>query len=75
LGQDKFKSNGESVTITISVGVATFPEHGKDAESLINSADAALYEAKEKGRNRVVLADAEVGKQQKVPKKSQTQGS
>jgi diguanylate cyclase (GGDEF)-like protein/PAS domain S-box-containing protein len=43
-------------TITISVGVAMYPQHGGDAESVLESADKALYEAKESGRNRVVLA-------------------
>lgn len=38
---------------TVSLGVATFPEDGSDSETLVNSADKALYKAKEKGRNRV----------------------
>ena len=39
--------------ITLSMGVATFPEHGADADSLIKYADDALYRAKENGRNQV----------------------
>lgn len=39
--------------ITLSMGVATFPEHGKDADTLIKHADDALYRAKDSGRNRV----------------------
>jgi diguanylate cyclase (GGDEF)-like protein len=42
--------------ITVSVGVAAFPENGSDAESVIREADVALYRAKEGGRNRVVAA-------------------
>jgi diguanylate cyclase (GGDEF)-like protein len=42
--------------ITISVGVAAFPEDAADAEGLVRSADAALYRAKAAGRNCVVLA-------------------
>ena len=38
------------VTITPSVGISVFPEDGRDAESLIRNADAAMYHAKETGR-------------------------
>lgn len=42
--------------ITVSLGVAVFPEHGLTGESVIAAADAALYEAKKQGRDRVVVA-------------------
>lgn len=42
--------------VTISGGVATFPEDSKKAESLLRCADHALYEAKAAGRNRVLPA-------------------
>jgi len=42
--------------LSISVGVATFPDDAPDSESLIRSADTALYAAKHAGRNRAVLA-------------------
>ena len=42
--------------ITISIGVATSPEHGVDVEVISRLADRALYAAKEAGRNRVELA-------------------
>jgi diguanylate cyclase (GGDEF)-like protein len=40
-------------TITISLGVACFPEHGPSGAAVIRSADAALYRAKQQGRDRV----------------------
>jgi len=48
--------NADGRGITVSVGVAAFPECGNDAESVIREADFALYKAKREGRNRVVLA-------------------
>ncbi len=42
--------------ITISVGVALFPDHGSSIEALIDVADRAMYASKEMGRNRVTLA-------------------
>ena len=45
--------------ITASVGLAARPEHGLDIEALIELADQAMYQAKEAGRNRVVLWQSE----------------
>jgi diguanylate cyclase (GGDEF)-like protein len=45
--------NAVDGAITISLGVATFPEDADDANSLIQAADRALYLAKQRGRNRV----------------------
>ena len=48
--------------ITLSVGVAEFPAHAAGLDSLIASADAALYHAKREGRDRIVRADwADIG--------------
>lgn len=44
--------------ITISIGVAAFPPQATDAHALVRAADAALYEAKGAGRDRVMLAPA-----------------
>jgi len=42
--------------ITVSMGVACFPEHGLTTEALLRAADEALYRAKKAGRDRVVTA-------------------
>jgi diguanylate cyclase (GGDEF)-like protein len=42
--------------VTISIGVATFPEDGKSAEGVLGAADQALYAAKRSGRNKVLSA-------------------
>jgi diguanylate cyclase (GGDEF)-like protein len=42
--------------VTLSGGVATYPVHGRDCASLIEAADAALYESKRAGRDRLSLA-------------------
>jgi diguanylate cyclase (GGDEF)-like protein len=42
--------------ITLSIGVAAFPDHGNDAETLLRAADHALYRAKNEGRDQVVVA-------------------
>lgn len=44
--------------VTLSLGVATLPQHGTTLDALVDAADAALYRAKEGGRNRVELAAA-----------------
>jgi diguanylate cyclase (GGDEF)-like protein len=42
--------------ITLSLGIAAFPDHGQDQDTLLRLADNALYHAKREGRNRVVVA-------------------
>jgi diguanylate cyclase (GGDEF)-like protein len=44
--------------ITVSIGVAAFPQHGTSASQIIRLADQALYQAKAEGRDRVVVAAA-----------------
>jgi diguanylate cyclase (GGDEF)-like protein len=42
-------------TITVSAGIAVFPEHGGNPEDLVRAADEALYRAKKSGRDRIVI--------------------
>jgi len=56
------------VAVTISIGVAAFPEDGHTPETVIASADAALYHAKRNGRNRTVLASRDLRSDTEVTK-------
>ncbi|SDG99746.1 GGDEF domain-containing protein [Desulfosporosinus hippei] len=47
--------NGESINITISIGVAIYPFTVNDIQEIVQKADSALYEAKRAGRNKVVI--------------------
>jgi diguanylate cyclase (GGDEF)-like protein/PAS domain S-box-containing protein len=49
--------NGQDIAITTSVGVACFPQHGKDQSELLLAADSALYKSKSNGRNCVSVPD------------------
>ncbi len=52
------KSGDHSLgAVTISAGVATFPDHGPTGEEVVRAADAALFRAKKAGRDRVMLAE------------------
>jgi diguanylate cyclase (GGDEF)-like protein len=52
--------NGKPLdSITLSLGVASFPEHGATGEAVLQAADAALYAAKRAGRNRVSTSGKE----------------
>ena len=56
LARETFGNGKVKIPITISIGVATYPDHGVDPETLVSRADAALYQAKKTGRNRVTRA-------------------
>jgi diguanylate cyclase (GGDEF)-like protein len=47
----------DDVALTMSFGMATFPEDGEDVEALLKSADRAMYTAKDLGRDRSIGAD------------------
>ena len=50
-----------SVQVATSVGIALFPDHGRDLTTLFKHADPAMYEAKRKGNGPVVYGGAGAG--------------
>ena len=54
--QSELVFEGARLSVTISLGAAVWPQDGQDEETLLASADRALYAAKQAGRNRVVAA-------------------
>ena len=52
--------DGRKVQVGMSIGIARFPEDGTDSVTLFRNADAALYRAKARGRNKVVRFEAEM---------------
>jgi diguanylate cyclase (GGDEF)-like protein len=50
---------GRNIIVTTSVGVGVFPAHGEDADTLMRSADNALYAAKRAGKNAYRISDRE----------------
>ncbi len=51
-----YRIQGRDVAVTVSVGIGIYPMHGTDAETLMKSADLALYEAKHTGKNDYRIA-------------------
>jgi diguanylate cyclase (GGDEF)-like protein len=47
-----FVQGGYEFVVTPSIGIALFPQHGSDAQTLLKNADGAMYEAKASGRNQ-----------------------
>lgn len=47
------KTDKGAIQVTVSIGVATFPDHASNVEELISTADIGLYFAKEAGRNQI----------------------
>jgi diguanylate cyclase (GGDEF)-like protein/PAS domain S-box-containing protein len=51
---------GMHIVVTVSIGIALYPEDGADPEALLRNADSAMYRAKEAGRNTVQLCTDEM---------------
>jgi diguanylate cyclase (GGDEF)-like protein len=55
----RVEDGGQSYAgITLSIGVALYPLHGRTIENVLRAADSALYRAKQEGRDRVVIAES-----------------
>ncbi len=52
--KDTFESNGILVNISFSIGVASYPQHGKTTDELLRNTDIALHEAKKSGKGQCV---------------------
>ncbi|WP_276352368.1 diguanylate cyclase domain-containing protein [Cohnella caldifontis] len=55
LTREPIRLKERSLRLEFSAGIARYPEHGQDAESLLRGADQAMYEAKLSGRNKIKL--------------------
>ena len=60
---EPFSAGGRRIDLTTSIGVSVFPDDGGDAETLLRSADNAMYRAKEKGRNNFQLSNPELSEE------------
>ena len=58
-----FDLQGHEVTVTVSIGIAVYPDDGADADTLIQYADTAMYRAKEAGRDAFRFFTAEMNAQ------------
>jgi len=57
-GKLRIQYEGQTLkAVTLSLGVAIFPDHGSTMDVFLAAADTALYRAKRSGRNRVVAAE------------------
>lgn len=56
IGNHVFVHDTNSIKLTISIGIAQFPDDGGTIEELVASADKALYQCKHTGRNKVCLS-------------------
>ena len=54
----RVKFSGKDLNVTVSIGIAAYPDHGKNGEEILIMADRALYQAKHSGRNMVVVYSA-----------------
>ena len=49
--------SGETIKLSVSIGIASYPRHGYDRKSLLDIADKAMYQSKKSGKNKVQIYD------------------
>jgi EAL domain-containing protein (putative c-di-GMP-specific phosphodiesterase class I) len=59
----EFQIQSHSLSIGCSIGISMFPDHGADTETLIKHADAAMYSAKDRGRNNFQFFTPDMNRQ------------
>lgn len=59
---EPYELSGNLSSVTTSVGIAMFPEDGRDVPTLLKHADAAMYQAKESGKNRYAFYEPEMNR-------------
>jgi len=60
LFQSPFLLSGQNVYVDASIGIAMYPENGSDADNLLKNAEAAMYYAKEQGRNNFQFCSSKI---------------
>jgi diguanylate cyclase (GGDEF)-like protein len=63
---ESIQVQGREIFVTASVGIAAFPADGEDAETLISAADAAMYRAKQTGRNAYQFFTAQINQRSRA---------
>ena len=65
ISQIPFRFEGQNIRLTTSLGIALYPQHADNAEELIAHADAAMYQAKEAGKNawRIYRSDLDASRE------------
>ena len=53
-----FTISGAAISVTASIGISLYPSNGEDADTLIKNADAAMYRAKELGKNQYAFSQS-----------------
>ena len=59
---EPYQLGGNQSFVTTSVGIAMFPDDGRDVPTLLKQADAAMYQAKERGKNRYAFYEPEMNR-------------